>query len=376
MNVQVRKEAKAHWDAIAKPIASLGLMEEYITKIAGIQGTADPNCLDISRRALLIFCGDHGVVCEGVTQTGQEVTRQVAENFAAGKSTVNILAKRANCDVYTVDIGMASSEPGGQRVVKSLPYGCTECRDDIPVSMRIIDRKIEFGTGNLAVEPAMSVSDCRHALTVGKDLVRELKDRGYQMIATGEMGIGNTTASAALASVFLKESPERTVGRGAGLSDEGILRKQKVVSAALERIQKKGLTDPVELLAEVGGYEIAGMAGAFLGGAECGVPIIIDGVISAAACLAAAVIDPRVPDYAIASHSSGERTEELILKRLGVHPIIDGKLCLGEGSGCMVLLPILDMAMDVYRSMGSFEDFSIASYHRFGNEPDREQQYD
>ncbi len=371
MNIEIKNQAKSHWDKMAKPIASLGLMEEDIAKIAGILGTADPEKIDISKRALLVFCGDHGVVAEGVTQTGQEVTRQVAENFAAGKSTVNILAKRGDCDVYTVDIGMASRELGGKQLVPSLVYGEQEDKKDIPVKERILDRKIDYGTKNLGCEGAMSTAQCKEALTIGKDLVADLKDKGYRLIATGEMGIGNTTPTAALASYFLNLSPESTVGRGAGLSDEGIIKKRAVVERALQRIKDKQLTDPMEVMAEIGGYEIMGMAGAFLGGAEYGIPILIDGVISAAAALCAAVIDPRVPDYAIASHSSGEKTEKMILDHLGLKPMIDGNLCLGEGSGCMVLLPILDMAMDVYKSMGSFEDYEITSYHRFGNEPDR-----
>ncbi len=369
----IRKQAKAHWDQMAKPIASLGLMEETIVKIAGIQGSADPKVLDLSKRALLIFCGDHGVVDEGVTQTGREVTRQVAENFAAGRSTVNILAKQVNCDVYTVDIGMDCEPYGGQGISMSLPYdaGRTD-REAVEAKSRIIDRKIDRGTKNLAREAAMSLADCRQALTIGKDLVGALKGEGYQLIATGEMGIGNTTPTAALASYFLNEDPKATVGRGAGLSDEGIARKCAVVAAALARVRQKQISDPMEVLAELGGYEIAGMAGAFLGGVEHSVPILIDGAISAAACLAAAMIDPRVPDYAIASHSSGEQIEGQILKHLHVEPMIDGRLCLGEGSGCMTFLPIVDLALEVYRSMGSFDAYDIASYHRFGNEPDRE----
>ncbi len=370
MDEKSREQAMEHWDRMAKPIASLGLFEENIAKIAGIVGSADPAALSISKRALLVFCADHGVVAQGVTQTGQEVTCQVAENFANGRSTVNILARDVHCDVYTVDIGMNTKRRGGKAVVKSLPYEKNGVKRTDAWD-RIIDRKVGFGTKDMAISAAMSLDECRRALQAGIDLVGILKEQGYDILATGEMGIGNTTPTAALISAYLQLSPAETVGRGAGLSDAGLLKKREVVERALKRAKKKQLTDPLEILAEVGGFEIAGMAGVFLGGVKYEMPIMIDGVISAAAFLAAAMMDERVADYAIASHVSGEIVERRILEHFHLKAMIDAKLSLGEGSGCMAALPLLDMALTVYSQMGSFDDYAIASYHRFGNEPDR-----
>lgn len=360
---QARRECMARWDALAKPIASLGLMEEDIAKIAGVEGTVDPEKMDISRRALLIFCADHGVVREGVTQTGQEVTAQVAENFARGRSTSNIFARQVNCDVYPVDIGMNTesfTDKERERAdFESLSAGCLN------------DFKIARGTCDLAVEPAMSIGQCRKALETGRELVHVLKKRGYDLIATGEMGIGNTTPSSCLASVFLHLPAEETVGRGAGLSEEGLAKKRTVVSGAVRRVEKKQLTDPAAILAEVGGYDIAGMAGAFLGGAEYGVTMIIDGAISAVAALAAAKINPEVTEFLLASHVSEEKTGQEALKALGLEAMIHGRMCLGEGTGALALMPLLDLAMAEYKEMGSFTGYGIEAYHRFGNEPDR-----
>lgn len=353
----IRKECQAYWDSLAKPIASLGLMENNIARIAGVQGTADPEKLDISKRALLIFCADHGVVGEGVTQTGQEVTAQVAENFARGKSTSNIFARHVNCDVYPVDIGM-NTESIGKFDFESL---CTD---------RLNDFKIADGTHDLAVEAAMSVDQCQKALETGKELVCILKERGYNLIATGEMGIGNTTPSSCLASIFLDLSPEEIVGRGAGLSEKGLEKKRRVVIRAVRRVKEKQLTDPVTILAEVGGFEIAGMAGAFLGGAEYGVTMIIDGAISAVSALVASKINPEVTDFLLASHVSEEKIGKAALKALRLEAMIHGRMCLGEGTGALALMPLLDLAMAEYKEMGSFSGYGIKAYHRFGNEPD------
>lgn len=344
---QTGRQAKAHWDSIAKPIDSLGMLEDYVVKICRIAGSAAP--CDISKRALITLCADHGVVAEGVTQTGQEVTKIVSENFARGCSTVNIMADLAGVDVYTVDVGM--NTPNYPE--KELKMGA------------VIDRKVAKGSNNLAVEPAMSVEQCRQAIDTGKRLVKELKDRGYRIIATGEMGIGNTTPTSALAAVFLNQSAENVTGRGAGLSEDGMGKKCRVVMQAVNRVREKGLTDAVEILAETGGYEIAAMTGAFLGGMEYHIPVVIDGAISTVAALTAVKIDSRVRDYLLASHVSEEPVGRLALDAMGLEAVLHGRMCLGEGTGAMALFPVLDMAMEVYKRMGSFTDYAIDPYERF-----------
>lgn len=344
---QVGRQAKTHWDSIAKPIDSLGLLEDYVVKICKITGSAAP--CDMSKRALVTLCADHGVVAEGVTQTGQEVTRIVSENFARGCSTVNIMARLAGVDVYTVDVGMNTTH----YPEKELNMGA------------VIDRKVAKGSNNLAVEPAMSVEQCRQAIDTGKGLVKELKDRGYRIVATGEMGIGNTTPTSVLAAVFLNQSAEKVTGRGAGLSEEGMGKKCRVVKQAVSRIKEKGLTNAVEILAEAGGYEIAAMAGVFLGGMECRIPVVMDGAISAVAALTAVKIDSRVKDYLLASHVSEEPVGKLALDAMELEAVLHGRMCLGEGTGAMALFPVLDMAMEVYKRMGSFTDYAIDPYERF-----------
>jgi len=347
MRYQAQRKAQAYWDSIAKPIDGLGLLETYVTKLCGI--IADPAPPDIRKRALLVFCGDHGVVAEGVAQSGSEVTRIVAENFAAGRSTVNIMADCAGVDVYAIDAG-----------IDGLPYP-----EKNLVTGAVVDRKVGYGCGNIAREAAMTVEQCRKALKTGQELVGELKDNGYTIIATGEMGIGNTTPTSALAALFLGQKPEAVTGRGAGLDDEGLRKKQEAVRLACERVIRKGVTDPLGILAEAGGFEIAMMAGVFLGGVRHGMPIVVDGAISAVAALAASRLDGRVPDFLLASHVSGEAAGQLALKALGAEAVLHGRMHLGEGTGAMVLFPVLDMAVEVYARMGSFADYEIEAYERF-----------
>lgn len=346
---QAGRKARQHWDGIAKPIDGLGLLEQHVVKLCSIAQKPLPP--EIEKRALVILCGDHGVVQEGVTQTGSEVTRIVAENFARGCSTVNFMARQAKVDVYTVDIGMN-----------------TPCYQEKNLVLEaVVDRKVAAGCGNIAREPAMTTDQCIRAVNVGKDIVRELAKKGYRILATGEMGIGNTTPTSVLAALFLQLSAGDVTGRGAGLSDEGFQRKKQVVQMAVDRVRAlcaEGKLSPMEILAQAGSYEIAGMTGLFLGAAEYGVPIVADGVISVIAALAADRMDGRVRDYLFASHQSSEKVTEKVLKELQAEAIIHGRMHLGEGTGAMTLFPLLDMAVSVYQNMGSFEEYQIGAYER------------
>lgn len=346
LRYQAERKAQEHWDGIAKPIDGLGLLEGYVVKLCRI--AASPAPPDIKSRALLVLCGDHGVVEEGVTQCGSEVTKIVAANLAEGRSTVNIMAKCAGVDVYVIDAGIKGAVYPEKKLV----------------SGAVVDRKVGAGCGNIAAEAAMTVEQCHKALLTGQELVGELKERGYKVIATGEMGIGNTTPTSALAALFLGEEPETVTGRGAGLDEEGLRKKRQAVRLACERAARKGLRDPLELLAEAGGFEIAMMSGVFLGGVRHGVPIVADGVISTVAALAASKLDPRVPDFLLASHVSEEPAGRLALKNLGAEAILHGRMHLGEGTGAVALFPLLDMAVEVYARMGSFADYDIEAYER------------
>ena len=338
-----RKRAQQKWDNVAKPLNSLGRMEKLICRIAAIQGTEDVQLLP---RCVLVFCADHGVVAEGVTQSGQEVTALVAGSIADGSANVNLMASAARTDVFAVDMGMVNevNHPA------------------------LIRRSIAPGTKNMALETAMSREQAMQAVQAGIDLAGEMKARGYQMIATGEMGIGNTTASAAIASVLLDAPVETMTGRGAGLSDAGLIRKISAIQRAIE-VNRPDPQDPVDVLASLGGFEIAAMTGAFLGGMTHGIPVVIDGVISAVAALLALRICPDAGGFMLASHMSREPSGKLVMDALGLEPVIDAGMALGEGTGAVMLFPLLDMARRVYCGNHTFNDLGMEAYTPQGDKP-------
>ena len=326
--------AAKRWDSIAKPLHSLGKMEKLVIQIAGITGNPD---MKLQKRALVPMCADNGVVEEGVTQTGQEVTAIVAENFLSGATSACVMSRQCGTKVIPVDIGMAA---------------------DTKVSKEL---KVAYGTANMTKGPAMTRAQAVQALEAGIEMVRRLKEEGYGLLATGEMGIGNTTTSSAVASVLLDRSVEEMTGRGAGLSGDGLNRKINAIRKAIE-VNQPDPKDAIDVLAKVGGFDIAGMAGMFLGGAALGVPVVIDGFISCVAALIAQRICPLAGEYMIASHVSKEPAAHLILDALGKEAVIHGEMCLGEGSGAVALFPFLDMGIAVYDSMSTFEDIHVEQY--------------
>ncbi|ETP73708.1 cobyrinic acid a,c-diamide synthase [Lachnospiraceae bacterium JC7] len=362
---QIQRAAQQKWDSIGKPIDSLGVLEKHVIKLCGIQRTLEPS---VEKRALVVLCADHGCVKEGVTQTDSSVTRKVADSFVKGMTTTSIFSKGNDVDVYTVDVGMMG--PRYSDSEDSLNFQKIRC--DV-----VNDRRLMNGSGNIAVEAAMDEETGRKALQLGRDIVRELKESGYDIIATGEMGIGNTTPTAALLAYFMGASVEEAVGYGAGLSEEGLRRKQDVVRRALERLEKLSLSEgskgyrvfsreaAEKALFQIGGLEIAVMAGMFIGAVEHEVPIIIDGIISTAAALSAFMIDERISDYAFASHISRERLAGQALERMDLRAIIDAEMSLGEGSGAVLLIPLLAAAVDAFNKMGTFKDIDVTAYHRF-----------
>ncbi|MBO7394984.1 MAG: nicotinate-nucleotide--dimethylbenzimidazole phosphoribosyltransferase [Ruminococcus sp.] len=327
---------KERWDSIAKPLGSFGLLEEMIQKIAAVQGSPD---VDISSRTAVVMCGDHGVVCEGVTQCGQEVTAECAKAIAEGRSNVNAVAAAYDTDVIAVDVGIAAD---------------VECD-------RLIDRKVIYGTRNIAAESAMTPDEAERAVIVGINTAEELKKQGTKLIISGEMGIGNTTSASAMAAVLLGLPPEKVTGRGAGLSTEGLQKKIAAVHRAIE-INEPSAEKPLELLQKLGGAEIAAMTGLFLGGAYYRIPVIIDGVISAAAAAVAYAIQPLCRDYMLASHSSGEPAGEGLLAYCGLKAPINAGLRLGEGTGGLLLVPLLDGALALYNNAHRFDETTIERY--------------
>lgn len=334
LDQEAMEVARRRWDSIAKPLHSLGKMEDLITQIAGITGKT---IVDIDKKALVAMCADNGVVEEGVTQTGQEITALVADNFQAGISTVCVMCQQYGVDVWPVDVGMVTD---------------TTVRTDL---------KVAYGTKNMAKEPAMTREQAVKAIEAGITMAVELKEKGYKLLATGEMGIGNTTTSSAVASVLLDQPVEEMTGRGAGLSSEGLTRKINAIKKAIE-INKPDPKDAIDVLAKVGGFDIGGMAGVFLGGAALGMPVLMDGFISCVAALVAGSICPAAMDYMISSHVSKEPAAHLILERLGKDPVIHGDMCLGEGTGAITLVPFLDLGAKLYNTMSTFEDIHMDQY--------------
>ncbi len=326
--------AKKHWGSLSKPLGSLGRLEDAITQIAGIQRTG---AIHIDRKALVVMCADNGVVEEGVTQCGQEVTATVAENFLDEKSCVAIMCRRAHTKLCPVDVGMAVDTP------------------------RVEKRKTAYGTKNMAKGPAMTKAQAVAAIEAGIAKAEELKNLGYEMLATGEMGIGNTTTSSAMTAVYLGVDVETVTGRGAGLSTEGLQRKIQVIRQAIACNQPDA-DQPLDVLAKVGGFDIAGMCGVFLGGAALGMPVVMDGFISQVAALTAVRMAPACADYILASHVSGEPAAQLILKTLKKEAFLNCEMRLGEGSGAVALFPLLDFASDIYHKMSTFAQADVEAY--------------
>ena len=327
--------ARRRWDAIAKPLHSLGLLEDAVVRVAGITGSAD---VMLGKRAVLMMCADNGVVAEGVTQTGQDVTAIVAENAAKGDSSVCRMARVAGADVIAVDVGVAR-----------------------PVAEAVLGRNIRRGTRNIALEPAMTEAEAMAAINVGIDLVREKKAEGYGMFALGEMGIGNTTTASAVTAMLTGAHIESVTGRGAGLSDEGLRRKKDAIARAIA-VNHPDAQDAFSVLRCLGGLDIAALAGVCLGSALYRVPVLLDGFISAAAALAAARMCPACREFLLASHVSKEPAGMLVLDALGLKPLICAEMCLGEGTGAVAAMPLLDMALAVYDEMRTFEEIDVAAY--------------
>ena len=335
-----REAVHRHWNNCAKPLGGLGLLETALEDIAALTGSAD---VDLRERAVLVLCADNGVVAQGVTQSPSSVTAVVAENLALGRTSVCRMAAVAGCRVVPVDMGIL----------------------DFPETAGVLSRRIGNGTADMTLGPAMSRGQAEQAVLTGVDLVREQQARGVRLLATGEMGIGNTTTSSAVASVLLGRPAEEMTGRGAGLSDEGLARKVAAIRKALA-VNRPDPADVLDVLSKVGGFDIAGLCGVFLGGALYGVPVLIDGFISAVAALCALRLCPLAGKAMLASHVSAEPAGALVLEALGKRPLITAGMHLGEGTGAVAAIPLLDMACAVYYGCYTFDDGGIEAYRPQG----------
>ena len=330
-----RAAAHAHWSSLAKPLGGLGALETMLEDAAALTGTAQ---LDVTRRAVLVLCADNGVVAQGVSQTDQSVTRAVAENLAARRTSVCQMARAAHCEVVPVDLGIAGAPVPG-----------------------VVDCRIAAGTADFTQGPAMTRAQAVEAIGKGIALVRAQKAQGVQLLATGEMGIGNTTTSSAVAAVLLGQPVEVMTGRGAGLSDAGLARKLDAIRRGIA-VNQPDAVDPLDVLCKLGGFDIAGLCGVFLGGALEQIPVLMDGFISGVAALCAVRLCPAAEKAIFASHCSTEPAARLVLDALHKNALLTAGLHLGEGTGAVASIPLWDMALAVYNNCYSFAEGGITPY--------------
>jgi nicotinate-nucleotide--dimethylbenzimidazole phosphoribosyltransferase len=328
--------ARERQETLTKPSGSLGRLEDLSVQLAGIARQCPPPLPEPA--VVAVFAADHGVHAQRVTPWPQEVTAQMVANFLASGAAVNAIAEQAGASVCVVDIGVAT---------------------DLPAAPRLLARKVRPGTADITAGPAMTQEEARRAVETGISVARELVAEGHRCLITGDMGIANTTASAALIAVFTNGTAALVTGRGTGIDDPTWARKVDVVRRALE-LHRCDPASPLDALAAVGGLEHAALAGFILGGAELRVPVLLDGVIACAAALAAQAFAPQVTDYLIAGHLSTEPGALRALHALGLRPLLDLGMRLGEGSGAALALPVVAAAARVLRDMATFDSAGVS----------------
>lgn len=334
LDQEAMKSARERLDSMVKPPGSLGVLEDLAEKMAGIVGHTRPV---VGGKSVIVMAGDHGVVEEGVSVAPQEITRQMIPNFIRGITGIGVLARHAGARLLVVDVGVA----GG-------PV-------DIP---GVISRKVRPGTGNIARGPAMTREEAVQAIEVGIEIAQTEIAQGATILAPGDMGIGNTTPSSAILAAFGNYSAEEVTGRGTLVNDEVMAKKCSAVAGALE-INRPDPADGLDVLSKVGGLEIAGMAGVILCAAACRVPVLIDGFISTAAALVAAAIEPKCIEYMIASHLSAETGHKLMLEHLGLRPMLHMNMRLGEGTGAVLAINLVEAACKVLNEMATFAEANV-----------------
>lgn len=330
---EAKKKAKERMDNLTKPIGSLGILEEIAIKMAGITGKVHNK---MEKRSTVVMCADNGVVEEGVSACPQWFTKVLTENLTKGYTGVFVLSEFTNSDVTTVDIGV-------------------DADIDNP---KVLNRKVAYGTKNMAKGPSMTREEAIKAIEVGIEVADKLYSEGYDILGTGEMGIGNTTTSAAVLSVFSGLSPDISCGKGSGLTDEQYEEKKNTVKKAIE-INKPDKNDPIDVISKVGGFDIAGMCGCFLSAAKNRKPIVIDGFISSAAALCAVRLSPLVKDYLFPSHLSKEPGAMYMMEEIGLKPMLSLEMRLGEGSGCPLAFQVIDSALYIMDNLATFEQSTL-----------------
>ncbi|NWF52743.1 MAG: nicotinate-nucleotide--dimethylbenzimidazole phosphoribosyltransferase [Nitrospirae bacterium] len=339
------EKAQKRLDNLTKPQGSLGRLEEFAMRFVAITQNPLP---DLNKKVIFTFAGDHGVVDEGVSAYPKEVTHQMVFNFLQGGAGINVLARHAGAEVVVIDIGV--------------DYDFTPLNPHLPrgnIEALFISKKVISGTKNIRKGPAMSKDDAIRCVEVGIELADEYSKKGYKIFATGDMGIGNTTPSSAIAAVLTGKPVSEVTGRGTGINDEALKNKARVIEDAI-MINKPDPSDPLDVLSKVGGAEIGGIAGLIIGASANRVPIVIDGFISTAGALIAYSLEPNVKDYMFASHNSTEIGHKVILQKIGLKPILDLDLRLGEGTGSALAMLIIEAGVKIYKEMATFEEAGVS----------------
>jgi nicotinate-nucleotide--dimethylbenzimidazole phosphoribosyltransferase len=327
--------AQKRLDNLTKPPGSLGRLEEFAKRLVAITGIENPR---VDRKIVFVFAGDHGVTEEGVSAYPKEVTAQMVFNFLAGGAAINVLARHAGAHVVVVDIGVDHDFSGIQG---------------------LLHEKVVRGTRNFVKEPALTREEAEKCIQVGINLAHRYGDEGYNLFGTGEMGIGNTTPSSAVAAVITGRSAHEVTGRGTGVSDQGLALKVRAIEQGIKQ-HKPDPADGLDVVAKVGGAEIAGIAGLIIGAAERRIPVVVDGLISTAGALIAHTLEPTVKDYIFAGHNSFEIGHKYMLEALGLQPILDLGLRLGEGTGAALAMLLIEASLKIYGEMATFQEAGVS----------------
>ncbi len=333
---EARVAAKRRQDSLTKPLGSLGRLEDLSVDLAGMTGQEIP---DFSQKSVILLAADHGIAKEGVSPYPQEVTPQMVMNFLNQGAAINVLTRQAGSRVVIVDIGV---------------------NYDFQAIPGILHKKIAWGTENMLHGPAMTLEQAEAAIQVGMDVANDLIGQGLQLVATGEMGIGNTTPSAAITAVMTGRPAAEVTGRGTGLDDAGLVRKIGLIEQAIA-FNQPDPKDPMDVLCKVGGLEIAGMAGVTIAAAARRVPVVLDGLISTAAAAIAVGLVPEVKHYLVAGHQSEEIGHRILLDQLGLSPLLRLDMRGGEGTGAALAFHLIDAAVNLLRDMATFNQAGVSN---------------
>jgi len=335
MDTTSMAKAKERQDMLTKPTGSLGRLEQLSIQIAGIQGRPIPQ---IKQKAVIVMAADHGVAARGTSAYPQEVTAQMVLNFLRGGAGINVISRQVGARVIIVDMGVAvklEANPG------------------------LLSRRIAAGTHDMSRGPAMTVAQAQQALETGIEIVTAEIKKGLDIVATGDMGIGNTTASSAICAIMTGKTIAEVTGRGTGLDNKQLQQKIRIINESIA-FNKPESAKPLEVLAKVGGFEIGGLAGVILGAAAHRVPVVIDGFISGAAALIAAGLCPQSKDYMIAGHCSVEPGHKLLLQYLGLKPLLDMEMRLGEGNGAALAMSLAEISVRILNEMATFAEAGVS----------------